>query len=105
MSDRSASEAALKDLDPIHNEGLRISTGAFKSSPIKSLQVEINEPPLSLHRDMVTMRSAIRIQASDSPTKELLNAVLNINNDAGYIFVTQFIIPIYLSYKIKCECF
>ena len=69
----SASEAALKDLDPIHNEGLRISTGAFKSSPNKSLQVEVCEPPLSLHRDLVTMRSAIRIQASDSPTKELFN--------------------------------
>ena len=69
----SASEAALKVLDPIHNEGLRISTGAFKSSPSKSLQVEIGEPPLSLHRDLVTMRSAIKIQANDSPTKELFN--------------------------------
>ena len=69
----SASEAALRNLDPIHNEGLRISTGAFRSSPTKSVQVESGEPPLSLHRNLVTMRSAIKIQASDSPTKDLFN--------------------------------
>ena len=69
----SASEAVLKSLDAVHNEGLRISTGAFKSSPSKSVQVESGEPPLSLHRDLVTMRSAIRIQATDSPTKNLFN--------------------------------
>ena len=69
----SASEATLKVLDPIHNEGLRLSTGAFKSSPTVSVQVECGEPPLSLHRDLLTMRSAIRIQASDSPTKVLFN--------------------------------
>ena len=69
----SASEAALKTLDPIHNEGLRISTGAFRSSPSNSVQVESGEPPLSLHRDLVTMRSAIKIQSSDSPTKDLFN--------------------------------
>ena len=69
----SASEAALRILDPIHNEGLRISTGAFRSSPTKSVQVESGEPPLALHRDLVTMRSAIKIQSSDSPTKDLFN--------------------------------
>ena len=69
----SASVDTLKNLDPIHNEGLRISTGAFKSSPNKSVQVESGEPPLSLHRDLVTMRSAIKIQASDSPTKDLFS--------------------------------
>ena len=69
----SASEATLKTLDPIHNEGLRICTGAFKSSPNMSVQVESGEPPLSLHRDLVTMKSAVRIKASDSPTKKLFN--------------------------------
>ena len=69
----SASEAALKSLETIQSEGLRICTGAFKSSPVASLQIESNVPPLSLHRELVTMKSALRIQASDSPTKELFN--------------------------------
>ena len=69
----SASEATLKILDPIHNEGMRICTGAFRSSPCSSLQVESGEPPLSLHRDLITLRSAVRIKASDSPTKNLFN--------------------------------
>ena len=68
----SASEATLKSLESIHNEGLRICTGAFRLSPVKSIHVESGEPPLSLHRDLVTMRSAIKIQAGDSPTKETI---------------------------------
>ena len=67
----SASEATLKALNPIQNEGIRICTGAFKSSPCTSLQVESGEPPLALHRDLITLRTAIRIRASDSPTKKL----------------------------------
>ena len=64
----SASEATLKVLDPIHNEGLHLSFRAFKSSPNVYVQVDSGELLLSLHRDLLTMRSAIKIQASDSPT-------------------------------------
>ena len=45
----SASKATLKSLDPIQSEGLKICTGAFKSSPVTSLHIESNIPPLSLH--------------------------------------------------------
>ena len=69
----SASETTLKNLDPIHNEGLRICSGAFKSSPCKSLYVESGELPLNLLHDLVTVRSALRIQASDSPSKSLFD--------------------------------
>merc|ERR1711915_371924 len=69
----SASEAALKILDPIHNGGLRICTGAFRSSPVSSVQVECGELPLSIHREFIKMKSALRIRASDSPTKNLFD--------------------------------
>ena len=36
----SASKSTLKKLDPIHNIGLRLATGAFKSSPVVSLYAE-----------------------------------------------------------------
>lgn len=46
----SANPRLLKSLDTVQNEALRISTGAFKSSPIMSLCVEADEPPLSIRR-------------------------------------------------------
>ena len=47
---RNASEKSLKCLDVIHNQGIRLSLGAFKSSPVESLYVEANELPLSERR-------------------------------------------------------
>ena len=40
----SASDNLLKSLDVIPNEAIRISTGAFKSTPITSLNMLTNEP-------------------------------------------------------------
>ena len=36
----SASKATLKTLEPVHNEGMRLITGAFRSTPVQSLLVE-----------------------------------------------------------------
>ena len=70
----SASEATLKSLDSIQTRSLRLCTGAFRSSPNPSVLCESGEPPLSLHRDLVTMRSALKILSSDSPIKKLFDA-------------------------------
>lgn len=67
----STSEAALKLSDPLHTQGLRLCTGAFQSSPNRSLLTECGEPPLSLHLDLVMMSGALNICNSDSPTKQL----------------------------------
>ena len=40
----SASKTALAKLDPVHNQGLRLSLGAFRSSPVESMYVEAHEP-------------------------------------------------------------
>ena len=42
----SARKSYLKILDTIHHQGLRISLGAFRTSPVESLYVEANEPSL-----------------------------------------------------------
>lgn len=52
----SASTALLKELEVIANEAMRISSGAFKSSPIKCLNILCNEPELSLRRMDLTLR-------------------------------------------------
>ena len=52
----SASDSLLKSLDVIPNEAMRISTGAFKSTPITSLNMLTNEPSLVLRRSELTLR-------------------------------------------------
>lgn len=42
----SASDSTIKMLESIHNQGLRIITGAFRTSPVESLQVESGIPSL-----------------------------------------------------------
>ena len=43
----SAHRSVLKQLDPIHHQGLRIALGAFRTSPAQSLYVEAHEPSLT----------------------------------------------------------
>ena len=77
----SASASVLAQLNPVQTQCMRICTGAFKSSPNPSVLCESGLPPLSIHRDYVTMKSALRILSGDSPTKSLftLNDIF-INN-------------------------
>ena len=40
----STRQSALRQLDPIHHQGLGIALGAFRTSPAQSLYVEAHEP-------------------------------------------------------------
>lgn len=46
----SADQQSLKALDALHNEALRICSGAFRSSPVESIYVLMNEPSLADRR-------------------------------------------------------
>merc|ERR1712045_977010 len=49
--------------------GIRLALGAFKSSPIESLYVEANELPLSLRREELAMKYALKIKSNrNNPT-------------------------------------
>ncbi|GBO17396.1 hypothetical protein AVEN_268765-1 [Araneus ventricosus] len=50
----SAAKSILKILDVAHNQGLRIDTGAFRTSPISSLHVSGGEPSLELRRQRLS---------------------------------------------------
>ena len=52
--------------DPIHNQGLRLALGAFKTSPVVSLYVEGDEPSLYLRREKLSLQYAIRLAANPS---------------------------------------
>ena len=52
----SASKTSLAKLDPVHNQGLRLRLGAFRSSPVESLYVKAYEPPLEIRRDKLALQ-------------------------------------------------
>ena len=58
----SATKSRLAILDSVHNGGIRLASGAFKSSPIPSLLVEAGELPLDLCRQSLLVRYWYRIQ-------------------------------------------
>ena len=57
-----ASESSKSSLDSVHHASLRVATGAFRTSPNSSLLVEAHEPPLSLRRQMLGMRYALKLR-------------------------------------------
>ena len=79
----SASQTTLAKLDIIQNSCLRIIVGAMKSSPIISLEVESNIPPLSIHRDYVLLRYYFRFVSlpTDIP---LLNDLIRMNQSSYF---------------------
>ena len=56
----TASISALRMLDTVHHQGLRLSLGAFRTSPVESLYVESGEPSLSDRRKSLQLQYYIR---------------------------------------------
>ena len=53
----------MANLDLVHNQGLRLSLGAFRSSPVESLYVEAHEPPLEIRRDKLALQYVLKLKA------------------------------------------
>ena len=71
----SASRTKLKELDVVHNMGIRIYTGAFRTSPVESLYVDSHQLPLDLRRHELGLRYTMRLKSSkENPTFEIFNA-------------------------------
>ena len=71
----SASKTALAKLDPVHNQGLLLSLGAFRSSPVESLYVEAHEPPLEIHREKLALQYTMKLKAN--PRNPAYDVVFN----------------------------
>ena len=57
-------------LNPVHNQGLRLALGAFRTSPVASL--EAGEPSLYSQREKLSLQYAIRLAANpSSPAHEV----------------------------------
>ncbi|KAG1676583.1 RNA-directed DNA polymerase from mobile element jockey [Nymphon striatum] len=60
----SARKSYLRVLDPVHNQGLRLSLGAFRTTPAESLYVEAHEPSLYLRREKLSLQYACRLRSN-----------------------------------------
>ena len=60
----SASKTALDKLDLVHNQGLHLSLGAFRSSSVESLYVEAHEPPLEIRREKLALPYIPKLKAN-----------------------------------------
>jgi ribonuclease HI len=60
----SARKSYTQMLDPIQNQALRLCLGAFRTSPVESLQIEANEPPLALRRKQLSVLYSLRLQCN-----------------------------------------
>lgn len=50
----------LSTLDPIHNQEIRLATGAIRTSPVDSNLCDAGEPPLRVIRNIKTIKYIIK---------------------------------------------
>ena len=59
----SACKTKLHELDVLHNAGLHICSGAFRTSPVESIYVDTDELPLDLRRQELGLRYITRLKS------------------------------------------
>ena len=70
----TASSANLRQLDSIHDAGLRLALGAFCTSPVSSMYTEANETPLEERRLKLSMHYYLKTRAcTDNPAHYALH--------------------------------
>jgi len=62
----SARPSYIKLLDTVLHQGIRLSLGAFRTSPVDSLHVEANEPSLESRRINLGMQYATQLKVYSS---------------------------------------
>ena len=60
----SARPSYIKRLDTVHNQGLRLCLGAFRTSPVQSLYVEADAPPLDMRRTRLSLQYCVKLMSN-----------------------------------------
>lgn len=70
----AAAESNLKKLDVLQAQALRICSGAFKTSPVSAIQVEMGEMPLRIRRVKLMLAYWVNLQGhcDSHPAKSIL---------------------------------
>ena len=90
----SAKQHLLELLNPIQNEAIRIATGAFRSSPVKSLYAISGLKPPETYRDIKILNYAFRTIVNQSnPLHDDLvrrkNRVQENDDEGGSSFIAR----------------
>lgn len=100
----TAAAYRLKELDSIHNLALRLSVGAYRTSPIYSILAETEEMPLHLRRKEILLNTMIRAQAhTDDPAFE--HTVRKPVTDLEYSIKTKTLRPPRVRFKSEIDKF
>ncbi|GBM44014.1 putative RNA-directed DNA polymerase from transposon BS [Araneus ventricosus] len=57
-----AARSVVQQLDTVHHQGLRLASGAFRTSPVQSLYVLTGEPCLKLRRERFSLKYYFKIK-------------------------------------------
>ncbi len=68
----SARSSYLKELNTVHNQGLRICLGVYRTSPVNSLLVEANEYTLTDKRLKLSLQYAVKLYSTPKKSSFLL---------------------------------
>ena len=75
IANGSARQSYLRMLDSIHNQGLRLALGAFRTSPVNSLYAEANELSLNLRRRKLSLQYYLKLNR-DNPIHKVVFELL-----------------------------
>ena len=62
----SARKSYIGMSDTVHHQGIRLSLGAFRTSPVESLYVEANEESLYRRRERLSLQYAIKLSSTSN---------------------------------------
>ena len=98
----SARQSYLRKLDSIHNQGLRLALGAFRTSPVNSLYAEANEPSLNLRRKKLSLQYYLKLKSNrDNPTHKVVFEPLYKD---GFLIKEKVIPPFGLRCEVDINC-
>jgi hypothetical protein len=70
----------LNILDPIHNQGIRLAIGAFRTNPVDSILFYAGEPPLKYRRHSHILKYVTKIKnLTDHITENIIHSPLPTN--------------------------
>nr|XP_054931109.1 uncharacterized protein LOC129386858 [Dermacentor andersoni]XP_054931110.1 uncharacterized protein LOC129386858 [Dermacentor andersoni]XP_054931111.1 uncharacterized protein LOC129386858 [Dermacentor andersoni]XP_054931112.1 uncharacterized protein LOC129386858 [Dermacentor andersoni]XP_054931113.1 uncharacterized protein LOC129386858 [Dermacentor andersoni] len=99
----AARQPYIKRLDPFHSLGLRLASGAYRTSPVQSLYVDCNEPSLQQRRALLTLSYVLRIRSS--PQHICYSIVTPCKSRIHYTNKPNMIRPLILRHEEYCQTY